>query len=169
MIKPELKIDRRVLKKIKAKYEDFDAEVGILKDKPYRLPQAKSKGFDSINGRKVRKMSRKTRGTIGEVSERMRKEHADYLRAPFEKPNSTAMRALRKSLFEFLKGDISRKEAEAALQHVIRNPIWRKVYGANADSTVKGKGFNWKLVDTAQFFKNIIANIKRRSPKDRNV
>lgn len=169
MIKPELKIDRRVLKKIRAKYADYSAEVGILQDKPYKRPKPKSKGFDSLNGRKVRKKSKVTDGTIGEVSERIRKDHVDYLRKPFEKPNSKDMRELRKSLFAYLQGKASKKEAEMALQVVIRNPIWKRAYGKNADSTKRSKGFDWKLVDTAQFFKNIISRITKASKARRNV
>lgn len=162
MIKPTFKLDRRVKKKIQAAFAGGSAEAGVLKDGPHRRAQSKKKGFDNLSGNRIRKKSRKVDGTIGQVSERIRKNQVDYLRRPFDKDGTKTIREMKKSFFAYMQGKGTKKEAEAALQLVIRDPIFRRKYGPNSPKARKNKGFSWRLVDTAQFFKAIIARVKKK-------
>jgi hypothetical protein len=168
-MKPIFKLDNRFKKKLVAKFASLEAQAGILKDKPHKRALPKSRGHDSLNGKKVRKKSSKHNdGTLGELSERIRKDHkVDYLKRPFDRPKSHDIRDMKKSFFAYMQGKGSKQEAEAALQLVIRNPIWKKMYGRNSAEAKARKGFDWKLVDTAQFFRHIIARVVK--PRKRNV
>jgi hypothetical protein len=170
MMKPTLKIDKRFKKKLVAKFADVDARAGILKDKPHKRALPKSRGYDSLHGKKVRKKSSKFNDTtLGELSERIRKDKGiDYLKRPFSNPHSKDIREMKKAFFAYMQGKGSKQEAQAALQLVIRNPIFKKMYGKNSADARARKGFDWLLIDTAQFFRNILAHVVKPRAK-RNV
>jgi hypothetical protein len=57
-------------------------------------------------------------------------------------------------------GELKRLGFETCLQAIVRNPILKGEYGRNSRLTQKIKGFNRYMIDTAQLFKNIKADVK---------
>lgn len=153
-------------KKMKNRIEGFNFEIGVLEDKPHRLPVFTSiyepPKLGEYAGGPVRKATRENSGlTIGEVlianMERMR---LNLLWEPFQKKSSDIM----KFTTAFLKMAVAKgspKRVENLLQAVVRNPILKQEYGPNSASTADAKGFNRHLIDTGQTFKAIRAKVKR--------
>lgn len=159
-IKLELKFDQRFAKRLQGRYDRFDFQVGVLENKAYKAPRPKSAGHGSMEGGPVRKKSYRTRGTVADVSEAVRKR-VDFYRIPVRKKKS---REIRKFLDAFgaLASGVTKGygSVEAALRAVIRLPILRGDYGKNAASTVKAKGFNRFMIDTGQLYRAIVAKVR---------
>lgn len=119
------------------------------------------RGLGTLEGGPVRLMQKRTRGTVAEVGEAIRKIHkVDYLREPFKDENSPDMKKLRKALANLLKGKAGYSKVETAFRAVLRNPILKRKYGANSAQAKRVKTFDRKLIDTGQFFKAIKAKVR---------
>lgn len=163
----KIELSKNLFKKIERQIEGFEFEVGILNDKPHKLPQeAPLFGTDNLKtfaGGSIRGTSRENSGlTIGDVlianSERL---GIDLLREPFKNPETEINRFTTAFLRYASAKKGSLKRVENLLQAVVRNPILRQEYGNNKSSTAFAKGFNRHLFDTAQMFKAIKAMVKR--------
>lgn len=153
--------------KLERQIEGFEFEVGILVDKPHRLP-IESPLFGPPNlkeyaGGPVRPTSRIASDlTIGDVLiENMKRLGVNLLLEPFQSPDSE----LNKFTTAFLRYAAAKKgslkRVENLLQAVVRNPILRQEYGKNKGNTADAKGFDRHLFDTGQMFKAIRARVKR--------
>jgi hypothetical protein len=111
-------------------------------------------------------MSRRTKGTVEDVSKRVRKQVNIYT-LPFNKRTSKDLRNFIRLFFKYVAGEIKKvRSVSDSLQAVVRNPMLRAEYGKNTRYWAKVKGFNRRLFDTGQLFKNIKASVrKRRVPK----
>ncbi len=165
MIKAEFKLDERFKRTVAARYGGYEFQAGILNDKPYRPARPAKAGLSSVAGGPARKKSRRTRGTVSDVGERIRKDlQVPYLKDPFTRPSSKAMRAFLKAFADLTQGKTrSSKAITEALQEVIRAPIREQRYGRNSALRARIKTFNRKLFDTGQFYLAIIAKIARKT------
>lgn len=147
--------------RVMARYERYDMQVGILEDKPHRVPRT-PRALGSLQGGPVRKMGMKTRGTVSGVAERMSKRY-DFLKRPFRKRTSRDLRALVKAFFNLASHKTrSYSYTETALRAVVRNPILQGKYGKNSVTTRWIKGFSRVMIDTGQMFKAIKAKVRIR-------
>jgi hypothetical protein len=160
-------LDKRFKKNIAGRYGKYEFEVGILEDKPYRKPlrgERGLKGKDVLSnyaGGPVRKASRKASDKmISEVSKENRERLGfNYLSKPFENRSSDIIK-FTDAFFDYAFGRTEEARLRNLLQAIVRNPILKGEYGRNSRLTQKIKGFNRYMIDTAQLFKNIKADVK---------
>lgn len=156
-------LDRSIAEVLTAKFRPYSFQVGILKNGPH-YAAARGKPLKSYAGGPARRQTRKPDGTLASVSKDVR-EHLrfNYLTRPFQ----TATQERTKFVYAFFNlvfkdGGIaiSKKRCENLLQAIVRNPILSGKYGRNRRQWARVKGFNRKLIDTAQFFKAITAKVR---------
>lgn len=159
-MKVSLKLDQRFRDKAKGRFEKYEFEVGVLKNAPHKKAYPKSKGLKTFAGGPARKTSPKiSKVTIADVS-RFNRRKTDYLRAPFKKRTSDIIR-FSSEFFKLAFGRSTDQRVVNYLQAIVRNPILRGDYKNNKRSTVKKKGFNRYMIDTAQLFRSITARVKK--------
>lgn len=150
--------------RLQGRFGKFDFQVGVLEDGPHKVPKTGKRGLKGTDvlttyaGGPVRKKSTKPGPlTISEVSKANR-DHLgfNYLTEPFKKKTSEIIK-FANEFFKLAFGRSEKKRAENLLQAIVRNPILRGDYGSNAALTKKIKGFDRKMIDTAQLFKAIKA------------
>jgi hypothetical protein len=155
------------LKSLTKTIEGYEFEVGVLQDKPHKLP-VESPLFGPPNLREYAGgQIRPTSGIASELSigdvliENMKRLGINLLLEPFQNPDSE----LNRFTTAFLRFAAGKKgtlrRVENLLQAVVRNPILRQEYGNNKGSTADNKGFDRHLFDTGQMFKAIKARAKR--------
>ncbi len=165
----QLTLSKGFAERVQARYDRFRMEVGILEDAPHKEPKRGAHGLkgedvkSSYAGGPVRKKSSKDSGvTIAQVSVANRERLGfNYLTAPFHLKDSTIVK-FSEAFFKMASGKASsmKKRVENLLQAIVRNPILRGDYGSNTAHTQRIKGFNRKMIDTAQLFKAIKARVK---------
>lgn len=147
---------------LRGKIEPYAFQVGILQDGPHKSAVSKSKGLKSYAGGPARKTGRTATSTLQEVSKNVRSLLGfNYLRRPFNSKTDDTVR-LTKVFLKYALNEgpaAQKKRLENLVQAVVRNPILRGTYGRNKKATAERKGFNRKLIDTAQFFKAIRARV----------
>lgn len=156
-------------KKLSRKIQSYEFEVGVLEDKPHRLPVETpffgTPQLGSFAGGPVRKMSRQPgESTIGEVlTNNMKRLNINILLRPFQEKSSDILKFTNYFLKLVLgRGDTSIKRVENLLQAIVRNPILKQEYGPNKASTADAKGFGRNMIDTGQMFKAIRARARIR-------
>lgn len=160
--KVELKLDKRFYKMAKGVYEKYNFDVGILKDSVHKKAIGSKKGLKSFAGGPARRTSQMPDGfTTSEISEKLRAQVGNFYTLPFKSPQNKDIRKLIKNFFDLVQGRTQQKRLENTLQAVIRNPILRGDYGSNKALTAQIKGFNRYMIDTGQFFKAIVAKVRR--------
>ncbi len=145
----------------------YEFEVGILDDGPHfkaKRGVRGLKGQDVIKnfaGGPAREQSRDESGMqISDVSEANRSRLGfNYLTEPFKKRTADIIK-FTESFFKLVFGATEAKRAENLLQAIVRNPILRGDYGSNSQLTQKIKGFDRKMIDTAQLFNAIKARVR---------
>lgn len=154
-------------KKVRGMFGKYQFEAGILEDKPHMDARRGKKGkggsdvLSSYAGGPIRKKTRHSSETISQVGKSLRENTGiNYLTAPFENKNNADILKFSKSFFDLVFGRSQKKRAENLLQAIIRNPILRGEYGPQGDLTKKIKGFDRPWIDTAQFFKALVAKCK---------
>jgi hypothetical protein len=160
----QLKLDSRFRKRVEGRFGKYRFEVGVLQDGPHREARRGVRGLkgadvrSSYAGGPIRKKSTKESGlTIAQVSEENRiRLGFNYLTEPFKKRTSDIIK-FSNEFFRLAFGRSQKKRAENLLQAIVRNPILRGDYGSNSKITVKIKGFDRKMIDTAQLFKALKA------------
>jgi hypothetical protein len=160
----QLKLDDRFKKRVEGRFGRYRFEVGVLEDGPHyeaKRGQRGLKGRDVITayaGGPVRRKSSQDAGvTIAQVSEENRLRLGfNYLIQPFKKRTSDIIK-FSNEFFKLAFGRSEKKRAENLLQAIVRNPILRGDYGSNSKLTIKIKGFDRKMIDTAQLFKALKA------------
>lgn len=165
----KIELDKRFIKKVKGIFHKYEFEVGIIEDGPYFKPKRGVRGLKGADvlsryaGGPVRKKSNKpSRYKLSQISESNRKKMGvNYLTKPFEKTNSDIIR-FSGEFFKYAFGKSQPKRLMNLLQAIVRNPILRKDYGGNGPLAQKIKGFDRKMIDTAQLFKGIKARIIKR-------
>lgn len=159
----KFKFQRPFDKRIKGMFGQYDFEVGILENKPHKDARRGKRGeggqdvLTSYAGGPVRKKSRDSSTTVAEVSKSLRDQGYNYLTQPFRSKQNADILRFTKSFFDLVFGRTQKKRAENLLQAIIRNPILRGEYGPQSELTTKIKGFDRPLMDTAQFFRAIVA------------
>lgn len=155
-------------KKLGARVNSFEFEVGVLEDKPHfepmETPRFGEAPLKSYAGGQARRQSRKPSGmSTGDVlMENMKRMNINLLQRPFQEKNSDILKFTN----EFLKlvlnrPGISIRRVENLLQAIVRNPILKQEYGQNKSATADAKGFNRYLIDTSQMFKAIVARMTK--------
>ena len=163
----KIEMSKTFYKRLEKSIEGYEFEVGVLDDKPHKLPiESPLFGPQKLNeyaGGQVRPTSRIASDlTIGDVLiENMKRLGINLLLQPFQNPESE----LNRFTTAFLRFASAKKgtlrRVENLLQAVVRNPILRQEYGKNKGSTADNKGFDRHLFDTGQMFKAIRARAKR--------
>ncbi len=158
-----IRLDKRFKKNVAGRFGKFDFEVGILKDGPHFEPKRGKRGLgggDVITqyaGGPARRKSGTSTQSLSEVSRQNRERLGfNYLTSPFKRKSSEIVRFSRE-FFKLVFGRSQKRRAENLLQAIVRNPILRGDYGGNRPLTRAIKGFDRKMIDTAQLFKNIKA------------
>jgi hypothetical protein len=167
-----IRLDKRFKKNVVGRFGKYQFEVGVLQDGPHKNPKKGARGaggkdvISSYAGGPVRKTSRQVGPlTLSEISAANRAHLGfNYLTKPFEKTTSDIIK-FTKEFFRLAFGKSEKRRAENLLQAIVRNPILRGDYGSNSSLTRKIKGFDRKMIDTAQLFKNIKAVCKIRGPR----
>ncbi len=165
----QLKLSKGFAERVQARYDRFKMEVGILEDKPHKLPKERPPGAAGFNanlgtyaGGPVRKLGKAGPLTVSQVSAANRDRLGiNYLTEPFKKKDSTIIK-FSTAFFKMASGRSTtmRRRVENLLQAIVRNPILRGEYGKQARSTTKEKGFYRPMIDTGQLFKAIKASVK---------
>lgn len=157
----KIELDRRFKKRLQGRFGKYDFQVGILNDGPHKDPKTGERGqkgqdvLSAYAGGPIRQKTRKSSKTISEVSAANRERLGfNYLSEPFRKRSSDIVK-FSNEFFKLAFGRSEKRRAENLLQAIVRNPILRGDYGGNSDLTVKIKGFNRGMIDTAQLFKAI--------------
>lgn len=155
-------------RKLAARIERYQFEVGILENKDRREPM-ESPIFGAppetrvYAGGPVRKLST-VKSTVPNseifISNQQRL-NINLLTRPFDDKSSDIMKFVKTFFMIASGGKTSLKRLENLLQAVVRNPILRQEYGKNRSSTADAKGFDRHLFDTGQMFKAIKARVKR--------
>jgi hypothetical protein len=167
-----LKLEKNFQARAQGRFGKYEFEVGVLQDGPHRQARQGKRGLggkdviSSYAGGPVRKASRKPGPlTIAEVSKANRERLGfNYLTKPFEN-TGTDIRRFVDEFFKIVFGKSEKRRAENLLQAVVRNPILRGDYGANSALTRRIKGFDRKMIDTAQLFKSIRAVCRVKAGK----
>lgn len=160
----QLKLDPKFRKKMQARFDRFDMQVGILEDANHRNAAPASKGLASYAGGPLRKKGSPGELTIAEVAEEIRKEqNVEWLEGPFKNRSSDILK-FTDGFLRMASGKATsmRKRVENLMQAIVRNPILRGDYGSNSAQARKWKTFDRYLMDTGQFFKGITAKVKIR-------
>jgi hypothetical protein len=156
--------------RVSARFEKYNFEVGVLEDKSHKTAQIGKRGLkgkDVISiyaGVPIRKATTNDSGlTISQVSAENRKRMGfNYLKKPFERKTDDIIK-FATAFFKMaigarkLPSSSSLRRCENLLQAIVRNPILRGDYGPNSNFTIKLKGFDRYMIDTAQLFKAIKA------------
>lgn len=166
----QLKLNRGFQKRAQGIFGKYEFMVGVLEDGPHKQARTGQRGLggkDVITtyaGGPARKKSSKDSGlTISQVSEANRKRmDINYLTEPFKNRTSDIIK-FTNEFFRLAFGRSEKKRAENLLQAVVRNPILRHEYGTNSKLTQSIKGFDRKLIDTAQLFRAIKAVCRVKS------
>jgi len=161
----KIQLDKRFTKKLQARYEQFNMEVGVLNDGPHKSAAPAKRGLGSFAGGPVRKATRggNTSVSISEVSEANRERMGvNYLTDPFKSKKNSDIVKFTTAFFKMASGkaDSMRKRCENLMQAVVRNPILRGDYGQNSEKARAIKTFDRLMIDTAQLFKAIRASVK---------
>lgn len=160
----QIKLDSRFQKNVAGRFGKYSFEVGVLEDGPHMQPARGERGLkgqdvlSSYAGGPIRKKTR-TPGplTIAQVSAENRERLGfNYLTEPFKKASSDIVK-FSTEFFKLAFGRSEKKRAENLLQAIVRNPILRGDYGGNSKLTQTIKGFDRKMIDTAQLFKALKA------------
>jgi hypothetical protein len=167
----KMSLDKRFKSNLKGRFGKYSFEVGVLQDKPHKIPKRGERGLKGTDvmgtyaGGPVRQATRKAGAlTVAEVSKANRKRLGfNYLAEPFKgrKQNADIIR-FSQAFMKMAFGKSEPKRTENLLQAIVRNPIKRGDYGGNSKLTQKIKGFNRGMIDTAQLFKAIKAVCKVR-------
>lgn len=187
MITAQMLFDKRFKNRVKARYEKYDIQAGILKNKPHVPPKPlwKSKGrgknkmlvkdLTSVEGMKARKKRTDKAAksafqmTTAELAKMLRKRTGvNIWTEPFKKKRSREVKRFMAAMLKVLGAKrigTLKKRAEDLLVEAIRAPIKQRRYGRNKRSTVKIKGFNRRFFDTGQLYMAISAKIKSVSGK----
>ena len=159
-------LDRKFKNKLKGRFGKYDFKVGILNDGPHKDAQPKTKGLSSYAGGPIRKKTRTSDMSISQVSEANRQHlGVNFYSQPFKDKTADVVKFTRE-FFRLAFGKSEKKRAENLLQAVVRNPILKGEYGSNGRMAMRAKGFNRKMIDTAQLFKAIKAMCTVRGGKD---
>ncbi len=162
-----LELGKSWTKKLEGRVNSYQFEVGILTDKPHRLPVEhglfETPQLGSYAGGPIRKATRQDSDkTVGDILvDNMDRLHTDLLRQPFQNESSEILSFTSEFLKMVAKGKASLKRLENLLQAIVRNPILKQDYGNNNSTTADNKGFDRHLFDTGQMFKAIRARVKR--------
>lgn len=154
----EMKFRKPLGEIIKGKVEPYSFEVGILVDGPHKNAASKNRGLKSFAGGPARRTGGGASSSLEDVSKNVRSFLGfNYLKKPFQNKSDDTTRLATTFLdFALNEGKATKKKRlENLVQAVVRNPILRGTYGRNSKRTADIKGFNRKLIDTAQFFKAI--------------
>lgn len=153
--------------KLRRTIQSYEFEVGVLEDKPHRLPKERglldTPELGSYAGGPIQKMSRLPgERSVGEVlTDNMKRLNINILLRPFQEKNADIIKFTTYFLKLVLKrGDVSIKRVENLLQAIVRNPILKQEYGPNRASTADAKGFNRHMFGTGQMFKAIRAKAR---------
>lgn len=165
----KIQIDKRLKKTLKGTFEKYDFDVGVLTDKDHYQPKRGVRGLKGQDVLKIyaggpaRMQSRKKSSmNMSQLSEHIRKNLGiNYLTEPFKKKSSDIIK-FANEFFRLALGKSQKRRCENLLQAIVRNPILRGEYGNNSPLTIKIKGFDRFLIDTAQFFKNITARCNEK-------
>lgn len=168
----QLKINRGFQKRVAGKFGRYQFEVGVLQDGPHKEARQGKRGLggkdviSSYAGGPIRKKSSKVgKLSIAQVSEANRaRMRFNYLTEPFKRTSSDIIK-FSQSFFKLAFGRTEKRRTENLLQAIVRNPILRGDYGSNGILTRRIKGFDRKMIDTAQLFKAIKAVVHVRGPR----
>jgi hypothetical protein len=160
----QLKLDNRFRRRLEGRFGKFRFEVGVLEDGPHFEPRRGKRGLKGADvrsayaGGPIRKKSSSAGPlTVAQVSEANRERLGfNYIVEPFKKRTSDIIK-FSNEFFKLAFGKTEKKRAENLLQAIVRNPILRGDYGSNSKLTMKIKGFDRIMIDTAQLFKALKA------------
>lgn len=160
-----LKFNRPVNEVLRKKIEGYSFDVGVLSDKPHKVP---GRGMKSVAGGPARRTGRAYDGkTMSEVSRDARAQlRVNYLVAAFKNRRNQEAVNMMTCFWQMVFGTSKRsktKRLENLIQAVVRNPLTRADYGKNKSKTAKIKKSNRKFIDTGQLFNSIRAKVKVNS------
>jgi hypothetical protein len=165
----KIKLDSRFKKQIKGVIEKYEFEVGIEEGTHFAAQRGKKglHGTDVVSqyaGGPVRKIDRsKPDGKNADIAESFRKHLGiNFWTAPFEKKSSDILKFLD-NFFKYAFGKSEKQRLINSLQAVVRNPFMSKDYGPNSKITQAIKTFDRLGIDTAQMFKSIKADVRKKS------
>lgn len=123
---------------LKKYFENIEIQAGILQDALYR------------NGTSLKNVASILQGKYGWLEKGIQTGE-----------NSDLKKAVDIVVKGLLTGHFTEQQFINAIKACFINPINRKEFGSNAESTKRRKGFDKVMVETGKFIKSINANIER--------
>lgn len=123
---------------LKKYFENIEIQAGILQDALYR------------NGTSLKNVASILQGKYGWLEKGIQTGE-----------NSDLKKAVDIVVKGLLTGHFTEQQFINAIKACFINPINRKEFGRNAESTKRRKGFDKVMVETGKFIKSINANIER--------
>lgn len=123
---------------LKKYFENIEIQAGILQDALYR------------NGTSLKNVASILQGKYGWLEKGIQTGE-----------NSDLKKAVDIVVKGLLTGHFTEQQFINAIKACFINPINRKEFGHNAESTKRRKGFDKVMVETGKFIKSINANIER--------
>lgn len=159
----QIKLDRKFMARVNARFSKYDIQVGILTNAPHKDAKTGKDNKAVYAGGPVRKKGRAGGFSLYDISAANRaRMDKNYLTDPFKQPSEIMKFAAL--FFKMASGGprstSMMKRLANLTQAIVRNPILRGDYGSNSRSTQKIKGFDRKMIDTAQLFRAIKGAVK---------
>ena len=134
------------------KLQSKTVEVGILSKNKVSVP--KRGVTTTFKGKKKTAIKKKGKSSLMALAVKLEKKYKVFSKA-LDNATKHELDTLAKAM-----SSGSDKEIEQAAIAIIRGGILRGSLGKNTTKTTKTKGFNWLLVDTGTFYKELKARIK---------
>lgn len=180
MIDLDIDIDWSDLDADAKKFNRMEIEVGVLNKSATARVADRDAGLKTLpgTGKQASKIKRggagKSELRLTELAKILDNRYGVFSESEKHFTNQDVVRVTNQLVDVFEKGAMTetmQRRIENACIALVRNPIMRKDFGANASSTigggigyngykVEGKGFDWPMVDTGFFFQNIKARMK---------
>lgn len=144
--------------------EETTIRVGILDRHKKTRKRKKDAGTKALAGRQANKVGKQGDLTLGELAVFLDLQYGVFSDAAKNFNNRDLNLVTQQLIQAFAQAEITeqnRRRIENAAIALVRNPITRKDFGDNRESTKKAKGFNWPVVDTGTFFNNIKARLEK--------
>src|SRR5690606_5512467 len=122
----DIRLDRRFSKTVRARYENYEFDVGVLQDGPHKSALSSARGLKSVAGGPARKTGRSSYQSIAAVSESLReKTGINFYTEPFRAKKNQDILKFTRAFLSHAGGKPRLNQVKNLLQAIVRNPITR--------------------------------------------
>jgi len=156
----KITFENKFMKDLQKRMQKVSIEVGILSDRPRKLPDHKN--FKSFNGAVANRLKSKIDTEWMRAVSKDLQAAYDYLKKPFKLRSNKDVLRLSNDFCKYFFGKSTERRLINLSQAIIRNPILGKKYGHNSGSWQMIKGFDHVMIDSGQFFNAITARFRKQ-------